>query len=81
MYYKSFLFGYPAVRNGLYHLVFRLSTPKRHIKIDDEERQLSDQFPHRPRSRLISILKMLLLNLPSPHLPFPEYRNTVSQPP
>jgi hypothetical protein len=37
-----------------------------HIKIDDEERQISDQycsFPHRPRSCLIPILKMLPLNL------------------
>jgi hypothetical protein len=42
------------------------NAPQKHIKTDDEERQLSNQycfFPHRPRSRLIPILKMLLLNL------------------
>jgi hypothetical protein len=50
----------------LCHLVTCSNTPPKHIKIDDEERQLSDQycsFPHRPPSCLIPILKMLPLNL------------------
>ena len=50
----------------LYHLVTCSNTPPKHIKIDDEERQLSDQycsFPHRPRSCLIPILKRLPFNL------------------
>lgn len=41
-------------------------TPPKHTKINDEERQLSDQycsFPHRPRFCLIPILEMQLLNL------------------
>jgi hypothetical protein len=48
----------------LYSLVFRPNTPQKHVKIDDEERQLSGQyysFPQRPRSCLIPILKMLPL--------------------
>jgi hypothetical protein len=56
----------PYLWTALYNLVFPSNTPQKHIKIDDEERQLSDQyysFPHRPRSRCMPILKMLLLNL------------------
>jgi hypothetical protein len=48
----------------LYNLVFRPNTPQKHVKIDDEERQLSGEyysFPQRPRSCLIPILKMLPL--------------------
>ena len=47
-----------------YNLISDSPTPKKHIKIDDEERQLSqDSQFHRPRSPLIHPLKMLLLTL------------------
>lgn len=53
------------VWTALYNLIFSPNTPKKHIKIDDEERQLNVKDPtfHRPRSRLLSILKMVLLTL------------------
>lgn len=49
---------------AVYNLVFPSNTPQKHIKIDDEERQLSGQswsFPHHLRLRRISLLKMLSL--------------------
>jgi len=49
----------------LYNLIFRPNSPQKHIKIDDEERQLNNQdpFPHRPLSPLFIIVRMLLLIL------------------
>jgi peptidoglycan/xylan/chitin deacetylase (PgdA/CDA1 family) len=45
------------------HLQSSLSTPTKHIKIDDEERQLDqDQLEH-PRSALAHMIKMVLLSL------------------
>ena len=41
------------------------NAPQKHIKKDDEERQLSSQysFPRRPHSHLIPILKILRLTI------------------
>jgi peptidoglycan/xylan/chitin deacetylase (PgdA/CDA1 family) len=49
----------------LYNLVSGSPTSKKHIKIDDEERQLSPQDLsfYRPRSRVTQVLRMLLLTL------------------
>jgi peptidoglycan/xylan/chitin deacetylase (PgdA/CDA1 family) len=50
----------------LYNLISGSNAPQKHIKIDDEEGQIVDHekpFPHHPRPRLTSILKMLLLTL------------------
>jgi peptidoglycan/xylan/chitin deacetylase (PgdA/CDA1 family) len=48
----------------VYNLISNTPTAKKHIKIDDEERQLSQDSPfHRSRFPLIHPLKMLLLTL------------------
>ena len=53
-----------SIWSTTYNLISNTPAPKKHIKIDDEERQLSQDSPfQRPRSPLIHPLKMLLLTL------------------
>ncbi|KAE9372584.1 carbohydrate esterase family 4 protein [Stipitochalara longipes BDJ] len=46
-----------------YNLISGTNTPKKHIKIDDEERQLSSDGPYSQHSHLPRLLRMLLLIL------------------
>lgn len=66
----------------VYNLISDSATPKKHIKIDDEERQLSqDILFHRPRSSLTRALKMMLLALLSLLLIFLLLAYTIYKPP